>query len=426
MVGVNDVYAVKIEDTNIFANGVCHIDGLVVFVNGALTGEECEIQITEVHSKYAYANVINLISASSERINPSCPSFSRCGGCSLLHCSLFAENEIKEKYISSTFKKSGIDIKIEKIATPVAGKYRNKVVFFIENGKYGYMENGTNQLVEHEECILNEDIFDQIASFTVDSLKGTAIRALYIRKSKNENEVMVCPIFYTETNIFKYVADLVESFPNVKTVLYSVYNDKNFALEKVKFKTLYGVGYIYDELCGLRFRISPKSFYQVNPLCAERLYEKAIELAGLSSDSTCADLFCGTGTIGLVCAKETGAKVYGVEIVEDAVRDAKFNAKLNGINNITFEATDAKNFNKAVDVCIIDPPRKGCSQLMLDTLLHLKPNRIVYVSCNAETLARDLKLLINEYDIASPLYPFNMFPRTSHVESVVCLEKRKD
>ena len=174
----------------------------------------------------------------------------------------------------------------------------------------------------------------------------------------------------------------------------------------------------------MNFRISPSSFYQVNHKCAEQLYNKAIELIDLKTNEACADLFCGTGTIGILCAKNTGATVYGVEIVESSIKDAKYNAKLNGVNNASFEANDAKNFNKPVDACIIDPPRKGCSSFMLETLLRLKPKKIVYVSCNADTLARDLKSLLGEYQITSPLYPFNMFPRTSHVESVVRLTRK--
>ena len=141
-------------------------------------------------------------------------------------------------------------------------------------------------------------------------------------------------------------------------------------------------------------------------------------------ETICADLFCGTGTIGIICAKKTGATVYGVEINEDAVKDAKFNAKLNGVKNISFEATDAENFKKSVDVAIIDPPRKGCSTFMLETLMRLKPERIVYVSCNAETLVRDLKTLLNDYSMSSPVYTYNMFPRTSHVESVISLTRK--
>ena len=423
MVKINDVYNVDITDTNIFGNGICHIDGFVVFVGGALVGEKCEIKITEVRKNFAYAEVVSFIVPSSERVVPRCPVYSRCGGCSLLHTSIEMENDIKENYLNSIFKKNGIDINIEKITTPVYEKYRNKVVFYYKNGKHGYMANGSNDVVLHSECTLNEDAFDEIARQTGEHF-GSKIRALYIRKSNNLNEMMVCPVLYESTDMLGYVSTLVSKYQNVKTVLYSVYKEKDFVLEKAKFKELYGDGYITDILCGLSFRISPSSFYQVNPVCAEKLYEKAIDLASLKETDVCADLFCGTGTIGIICAKKTGAAVYGVEINEDAIKDAKFNARLNGIKNISFEATDAKNFKKAVDVAIIDPPRKGCMPVMLETLLRLKPKRIVYVSCNAETLARDSKILLSEYEITSPLYPFNMFPRTNHVESVVCLTRK--
>ena len=424
MVKINDIFTVKIEDTNIFANGICHIDGMVVFVEKAISGEECEINITDVRSKFAYAKKVKTNIASENRVDPTCDSFNSCGGCSFLHCGLDFENQVKENYVRSTFKKSGIEAEFGKTIAPVSEKYRNKVVYFVEHGKYGYMANGTNKLVEHKNCILNDDIFDEIAKFSVEFFKNLSLRALYLRKSRSGEEIMVCPIFKGEVELLSYVSNLVLKFPNVKTVLYSVCKDKDFALENVKFKTIYGDGYIYDELLGLNFRISPSSFYQVNPTCAELLYEKAIELADLNEETTCADLFCGTGTIGIICAKKTGAIVYGVEINEDAVKDAKFNAKLNGIKNISFEATDAKNFKKTVDVAIIDPPRKGCSTFMLETLLRLKPERIVYVSCNAETLARDLKTLLNDYSMSSPVYTYNMFPRTTHVESVISLTRK--
>ena len=423
MVKINDVYTVEITDTNIFGNGICHIDGFVVFVDGALAGEKCEIEITEIHKKFAYAEVVSFVCKSEQRVEPSCPVYSLCGGCSLLHTSKEKENEIKENYLKSIFKKNGIDVSVEKVATPVFERYRNKVVFYYKNGKHGYMANGSNDVVVHSSCLLNDEIFDEIAELT-GNIFGSKVRALFIRKNNNLSEIMVCPVFYENTDMLSYVSTLVSKYPSVKTVLYSVYKEKDFALEKAKFKVLYGDGYITDTICGLKFRISSSSFYQVNHACAEMLYEKAIELANLTVNDTCADLFCGTGTIGIICAKKTGSSVYGVEINEEAVKDAKFNAKLNGIKNISFEATDAKNFKKAVDVAIIDPPRKGCMPIMLETLMRLKPKRIVYVSCNAETLARDLKTLLNEYQITSSLYPFNMFPRTSHIESVVCLTRK--
>ena len=425
MVRINDIYTVEIEDTNIFGNGVCHIDGFVVFVNGALTGEKCEIKISQLNKKFAYASVLNFILKSKERIEPQCQVYSECGGCTLLHTSNNKENEIKENYLKSIFKKNGIDIKIEKISTPVYEKYRNKVVFYYQNGKHGYMAGGTNNVVVHSNCILNDDVFDEIAKLTGEYF-GNKVRALYIRNSRDNNDIMLCPVFYESADMLGYVSQLVSKYPNIKAVLYSIYKEKDFALEKAKFKVVYGDGNITDTLCDLKFKISPSSFYQVNPPCAELLYKKAIELANLTPNIICADLFCGTGTIGLICAKKTGATVYGVEINEDAIKDAKFNAKLNGVKNISFEATDAKNFKKAVDVAIIDPPRKGCAPIMLETLIRLRPKRIVYVSCNAETLVRDLKALLGNYQISSPLYPFNMFPRTSHVESVVCLTRRLD
>ena len=299
------------------------------------------------------------------------------------------------------------------------------MVYFFESGQYGYMASGTNTLVPHSHCILNEDIFDEIASFTKKELKDTTIRALYIRKTSHQSpEIMVCPIFYQATDIIKYATKLVSTFKEVKTVLYSVYDKKDFALEKVRFKTIYGDGYITDELLGLKFRISPSSFYQVNHACASLLYEKAIELARLDSETTCADLFCGTGTIGILCAKKTGAAIYGVEINEDAIRDAKFNAKLNGVANIEFKAEDASKFDKQIDSCIIDPPRKGCSKFMLDTLIRLKPKKIVYVPCNPDPMCNDLKSLLNIYTISSPVYTFNQFPRTSHTESIVMLTQK--
>ena len=279
MVKINDIFKVKIEDTNIFANGICHIDGMVVFVEKAISCEECEIDITDVRAKFAYAKKVKTNITSKNRVDPMCNSFNSCGGCSFLHCEIDFENQVKESYVRSIFKKNRIEAEFDKIVTPVAEKYRNKVVYFVENSKYGYMANGTNKLVEHKNCILNDDIFDEIARFSVDFLKNSSLRSLYLRKSRLGEEIMVCPVFKNEVELLSYVSNLVLKVPNVKTVLYSVCKDNDFALENVKFKTIYGDGYIYDELLGLNFRISPGSFYQVNPACAELLYEKAIELA---------------------------------------------------------------------------------------------------------------------------------------------------
>ena len=426
MLNVGDRHTVRIEDTNIFANGVCHIDNMVVFVESAITGELCRIEITAVYPKYAYAIPLEIIEMAEARTGSECALFPACGGCSFCHMTQELENQVKFNYVKSAFKKQGIEAEFSKTVCPVSRKYRNKAVLFYDGEGFGYMAKGTNRVVPHAGCLLNSDVFDKIAAFTAKELKGTPLRALYLRKTSSaEPEIMVCPIFYKSIDMLRYVSRLVSEFPTVKTVLYSVYKERDFALEKAKFKTVYGEGYIMDTLCGLKFRISAESFYQVNHACAEELYEKAIELAGLDSSNVCADLFCGTGTIGIIAAHKTGATVYGVEIVEKAVADAKFNAKANGVKNAHFEAMDASAFDKKVDTCIVDPPRKGCSTFMLDTLNRLEPQKIVYVSCNTDTLVRDLKILAEKYEIAAPVSVFNLFPRTNHVETVVSLRRKQ-
>ena len=425
MLNIGDIYTVKIEDTNIYANGICHIDNMVVFVSGAITNETCKAKITKIHSKFAFADCVELIEKSEHRINPQCPHYDKCGGCSFLHTTIEFENEVKYNYVKSAFLKQRLNAEFEKTSCPVCEKYRNKVVLFFDGKNFGYMQSGTNKIVAHSACLLNDSIFDSIASYVAKELKDTLLRALYLRKSSQANaEIMACPIFYKRTDIASFAKRLTTEFTQIKSVFSAFSSDKDFALENVNFEYVLGNNYINDVLCGLSFRISPESFYQVNHTCAELLYEKAIHLADLNKSSTCADLFCGTGTIGIISAGKTGATVYGVEIVKKAIEDAKFNARLNGLNNILFEAKDAEKFDKQIDTCIIDPPRKGCSKFMIDTLLRLSPSKIVYVSCNVDTLARDIKALSQSYNISSPVSIFNLFPRTSHVESVVCLKRR--
>ena len=418
-------YTIKCEEMNNFGNAVCRIDGLVVFVNGAVSGETVEVEIKKISSSYAIAETTRIVSTSPYRITPACTVFDRCGGCAFSTVHISKENEIKEKYVASTLKKFGIEAEVDKIVCPVDDFYRNKIVLFYSNGRFGYMEKATNRVVPHKACPLNDGIFDDIARFTAKELDDKKLRALYLRKaSGDDGEIMVCPIFTKQTDIKHYAKKLRSEFPRVSTVLSGFIFGRDFVLEACEFKTVLGEGYIRDKMCGLEFEISPKSFYQVNHECATELYEKAIEYLEADEHTTVADLFCGTGTIGMIVAKRTGAFVYGVEIEPSAVEDAKRNAVLNEVDNIEFFEGDAKNFNKKVDACIIDPPRKGCSDFMLDTLLRLNPKKIVYVSCNPDTMARDLKKLTRKYNIKEPISIFNMFPKTAHVESVVCLTRR--
>ena len=426
MLTEKEIYNVKIESVNNLGNGVARIDGMALFVPYAITGDICDVRIDKLYPSYAIGSIVELKEKSPYRDEPTCPNFTKCGGCSYLNLSLERENAEKQIQVESVLRKFKIEATTEKTACPVAEKYRNKVVLFYEKGEFGYYKQNTNQIIPHDSCIMNPDIFDKIADFCKVNLNKSNLRALFIRiSSDDEPEIMVSPIYKTKTDIIKFTMSLVSAFPSIRTVLLGVNKEKDFVFEKTSFTTVYGDGCIEDTICGLKFRISPKSFYQINHTCATVLYEKAIELIDAKSTDKIADLFCGTGTIGMIVSKRSGAHVTGVEIEQSAVHDAKINAKLNKISNIEFFADDAKNFDKEVDACIIDPPRKGCSKLMIDTLLRVKPDRIVYVSCNPDTMARDINLLSGEYKIASNVYVYNMFPRTSHVESVVCLERSK-
>lgn len=422
---IHDRYTVEIHDMNIFGNGFCRIDNIAVFVLGAVNGDLCEIEITDVKSNFSYAVVVNIIKPSDMRITPECVCFEKCGGCTFLHTSPENENNIKYEYVKNTFKKNGINADFEKTVAPVYEKYRNKVVLFYDGKSYGYNEKSSNKVTPHEKCLLNPELFDRIAAFTAANA-GSNQRALFIRKTRKD-EITVCPIFRKEPNknvLMSYVSSVVNEFPQILGVFYSVNDDKSFALENCDIKTLYGTGFVTDTLCGLDFCVSAKSFYQINSECASLLCEKVVSLTEAESNDVCADLFCGTGTIGLILAKRSGAQVYGVEIEKSAVADAVRNAALNGLKNISYYEGDAAKFDKKVSVCIVDPPRKGLLPIMTDTLLRLLPEKIVYVSCNPDTLARDLKKLAEKYEISSPVSIFNMFPRTSHVEALVRLTKR--
>ena len=424
---LNKIYKVEIESVNNLGNGVTHIDGMAIFVPFALEGDVCHIEIKKLYSSYAIGNLTSVLSPSPYRTVPICSHFGECGGCAYLNFSLERENESKEKSVLSVLKKFGIEAKTEKTLCPVDEKYRNKVVLYYGNGGFGYYKQGSSLVVPHSSCQMNSEEIDEIVAFCKDELDKTGLRALFIRKTSGAApQYMVSPIYWKRTDIISFSIALVNAFPSIRTVLLGVNKENDFAFEGTEFSIIYGDGCIEDEICGLNFRISPRSFYQINHQCATALYEKAIELLDAKGSDTVADLFCGTGTMGMIVAKRTGAKVIGVEIEKSAVKDAKANARHNNIKNIEFFADDAKNFDKAVDSCIIDPPRKGCSKFMIDTLLRLKPNRIVYVSCNPDTMARDIKLLSKEYILSSPVGVFNMFPRTSHVESVVCLTRRLD
>ncbi len=427
MLSVGQKYTLWCDEMNNLGNAVCRIDGVVAFVSGAIIGDIVEAKIDKVTSAYALASVTKIIEKSPYRTDAECPLFGECGGCAFGTLDIEKENEIKQNYVRGTLGKFGIDAEVAPTVCCAEGRYRNKVVLFYNGEGFGYMKRSSKTVLPHKDCILNEKILDEIASFVLESVDKTHLLALFMRKSSAiDGDIMVCPIFKRKTSIKSFAVALQARFPRVKSVLSGTFSGREFVLDKCEFENVIGNGYIEDTLCGLKFEVSPRSFYQVNHDLAELLYEKAISYLEGDEIKTLADLFCGTGTIGLIASKRTGAKVYGVEIEHDAVLDARRNASLNGVKDIEFFEGDAKDFDKEVDACIIDPPRKGCSDFAIETLLRLSPKKIVYISCNPDTLARDLKSLGEKYEISSPITPFNMFPRTSHVESVVCLTRHNE
>ena len=425
MLEKNQKHRVVLEEMNNLGNAVCHIENMVVFVLDGVTGDDVTIEITKVMSSYAIAKIAEIHTPSQKRIKRACP-YTECGGCAFLNVDISYENEIKRDYVKSVLRKNHLDIDVCSVTMCQDIKYRNKVVLFWNGSAFGYKKQKSNEIVPHKSCLLNDDIFDKIAHFTEQNIENKQhLVALFIRKSsQSPSEIVVAPIFKRECSILTYAAKLVNEFPEITGVLTGISKDKDFAIENCNFKTVYGSKKLRDNLCGLTFEISPRAFYQVNHDCAEMLYNKVIELSEANEKTVVADLFCGTGTIGLILARKTGAMVTGVEIEPSAVLDARKNAEINKIKNIEFFEGDAKDFNKNVDICIVDPPRKGLSPFMVEALLRLKPQKIVYVSCNPDTLARDLSLLQSTYAPTSPVYSFNMFPRTSHVETIVCLCKQ--
>ncbi len=380
--------------------------------------------------------------------NGSCPVYKKCGGCQLQNLSYPEQLRFKQNKVEKLLKGFG------RVA-PVIGMddpyhYRNKVQAAFRtdrNGRIqsGVYQSGTHRIVSIDSCQIEDRTADEIivavrrllpsfrmTTYNEDTRKGF-LRHVLVKRGFATNEVMV--VLVTGTPIFPsknhFVKALREQFPQITTIVQNINPYQTNLVLGERQNVLYGKGYIEDVLCGCRFRISPKSFYQINPVQTELLYNKAIEFAGLKGKETVLDAYCGIGTIGIVAAKHGAGQVIGVELNGDAVRDAIQNAKANGLKNIRFYKGDAGEFMQAVadegeqlDIVLMDPPRAGSSERFLDALIRLAPPKVVYVSCNPETLARDLAYLRkNSAYRVQQIQPVDMFPHTAHVECVVKLMK---
>ena len=425
-------------------------DGMAVFVPFTAVGDTLRVRIVKVQKTMAFGIVDEIVTPSAHRIAADCPVFGKCGGCVYGHITYEEELRLKRQRVADAVERIG-GLSLE--AEPIIGcdspwRYRNKAQYPVtqgENGvKIGFYAARSHRVVENRDCLLQPPCFEtvirtveewmneyRIEPYDESTHRGL-IRHVYLRIGQVSGEVMVCLVAtsgkvpHTDTLVDR----LKTAVPAVRSVCVNVNRrDTNVVLGDTTF-ALYGEPYVTDTLCGMQFRLSPQSFYQVNHDGAERLYRKAREEAALCGRETVLDLYCGTGTIGLSMADAAGT-IIGVEVVEAAVRDAEENARQNGVTNARFIAADAGEAAAQLeregvrpDVVVIDPPRKGCSPDVIDTIVRMAPDRVVYVSCDPATLARDLKLFAERGYITERVTPVDMFPRTAHVESVARLSKK--
>ena len=446
-----DPLQVSIETATIDGSGVARVDGQVVFVPGALPGERCSVRIAHVGRSAVFAQLLSVLTPSAHRVEPDCPYFPRCGGCALRHMDYEQELALKQAHVQSCLTRIGGQTIS---ALPITGAaqtdgYRNKVQFPVQeqDGRpvAGFFSDKTHRVIPVRHCRIQPDCADAIRGAVLAWMEQYHIRAydeqthtgyirhIYIRFGAESGQILVCIVANCAQLPKKkqLVTALLAAEPGITTIVFSPNTKKGNTVLGAEFHPLYGDGTITDTLCGLQFRLSAPAFYQVNHAQAERLYEKAVQLAGLTGNETVLDLYCGTGTITL-CLARHAKKAIGVEIVPQAIEDAKFNAAQNGMENAEFFCMDAGQAAKMLadrrtrpDVIVVDPPRKGVSADVIEAIRTMAPQRVVYVSCDPATLARDLKLLTAAGYTLQTAEAFDLFPRCAHVETVVLLSHKK-
>ena len=446
-----DLLQVSIETATIDGSGVARVDGQVVFVPGALPGERCSVRIAHVGRSAVFAQLLSVLTPSAHRVEPDCPYFPRCGGCALRHMDYEQELALKQAHVQSCLTRIGGQTIS---ALPITGAaqtdgYRNKVQFPVQeqDGRpvAGFFSDKTHRVIPVRHCRIQPDCADAIRGAVLAWMEQYHIRAydeqthtgyirhIYIRFGAESGQILVCIVANCAQLPKKkqLVTALLAAEPGITTIVFSPNTKKGNTVLGAEFHPLYGDGTITDTLCGLQFRLSAPAFYQVNHAQAERLYEKAVQLAGLTGNETVLDLYCGTGTITL-CLARHAKKAIGVEIVPQAIEDAKFNAAQNGMENAEFFCMDAGQAAKMLadrrtrpDVIVVDPPRKGVSADVIEAIRTMAPQRVVYVSCDPATLARDLKLLTAAGYTLQTAEAFDLFPRCAHVETVVLLSHKK-
>ena len=488
MLKKDDQVTIEIEDIGTDGAGIGKADGYTLFVKDAVIGDIIKAKVIKAKKTYGYARLMEIITPSKDRVEPVCPVARQCGGCQIQQMSYSAQLKYKQKLVRDNLARIGGITDCEVL--PVIGmenpfNYRNKAQYPVGRNKdgkvvIGFYAGRTHSIVDYTQCAIgapeNAQILEKIRTFITEnnisvydeqSHKGL-IRHILIRTGKHTGQIMVCLIINGKTLPHAdKLADCLKDISGMSSIMININKERTNVILGSECSVIWGNSYIEDSICGIMFRISPLSFFQVNPVQTEKLYLKALEYAELTGNETVWDLYCGIGTISLLMATKA-RKVYGVEIVPQAIEDAKNNALRNSLNNAEFfvgkaeevvpriydedmkkaenESVDSKEsskenskensglpdsaFDESVmrinpDVVVVDPPRKGCDETLLDTIVKMNPKRIVYVSCDSATLARDLKYLAaNGYEIAR-VQPVDQFAHTVHVETVVLLSHKK-
>lgn len=455
MVVKNNEYILDIISVGYEGEGIAKIDGYPIFIEGAILGEKVKVLIVKAKKNYAYGKLLEVIEASEERIEPKCKVYKRCGGCTVQHMNYKKQLDYKFERVKDCISKiGGLDSSL--VEYPIGMKeperYRNKVQLPVGIVKgelsIGFYAPRSHNIINLETCLIQDKVADKVADITrkwmikynisaasIDGVfnKNGLIRHVMIRKGFTTNEVMVVLVSTKKSvpNIENFIEEIKNNIEGIKSIILNVNKENTNVILGQECITLWGKDTITDYIDNFKFNISPLSFFQVNPVQTEKLYSKALEYAGLTGEETVFDAYCGTGTITLFLSQKA-KKVYGVEIIEPAIINARENAKINNIDNAEFfvgksEEIIPELIEKGIvpEVIVVDPPRKGCDIKLLEAIGKAKPKRVVYVSCDPSTLARDLKILEEKGYKTEKVQPVDMFPHTSHVENVTLLIKEQ-
>ena len=462
MLKKNDMAVVTISDMGVDGEGIGKVDGYTLFVKDAVIGDVVNVKVMKAKKQYGYARLMGIVEPSPHRVKPVCPVARQCGGCQIQSLAYEKQLEFKSNKVRGNLIRIGgfEEDQIDRIMEPIAGMkepyhYRNKAQYPIGKDKEGNLTAGfyagrTHQIISNLDCALgmpvNRQILEKVLSYmeenhisAYDETTGKGlVRHVLIRCGFTTDEIMVCIVINgNKLPRGEKLAESLAEIPGMKSITYNINQENTNVIMGKEVRLLWGQEYITDYIGNVKYQISPLSFFQVNPVQTNVLYGQALEYAGLTGNETVWDVYCGIGTISLFLAQKAG-KVYGVEIVPQAIEDAKKNAQINGIQNAEFFVGKAEDVlpdyyaqyakehpgeTAHADVIVVDPPRKGCEESVLETMVNMGPERIVYVSCDSATLARDLKYLCGKGYELEKVRAVDMFPMTVHVESVVLLTK---